>query len=255
MENKKTYFMHEDNISNVRLLREFNVDSDKVNFLKGLIHELGIASVREENSPSLKVPIQSIIREEVKDSDLDFSDIVPQKEASLSDSGFYESDMFTETRTFEKTLPPLPDKKEKKLPELLAKKVVENIKEEKTHTPSKIYSSGGIKYYRPMKTPFKKYGIIDPLIADKEVTKIRCIDLIIRVDLKGHKNLRTGLKFNKAKAVNKIINKISKAVGLDITEEEPLLDFEMSEGFRIHGNYGTDFIAPTFEMVRLKKYY
>ncbi len=239
MKTKKTYFMHEDYVEDIRPVSHVSIDEKKISFLKSFINEIGIISSKE--SPSVKVPIQSVLREKIKNG-FDFSDVVPKQESS-----FYESKALPELPN--KTLPTLENKRPRRTVDLVPQKEIEEKIEKK---PSgRVYSKEGVLYYKPGKTSFKKYGIIDPLIADKEVTRIRCVDLIIRVDYREHKNLHTGLSFKKANDINKLLKKIAKEAGYDVSEEESLLDFDMPEGFSLHGNYGTDFIDPNFVLERI----
>jgi hypothetical protein len=274
METKKTFFMHESELNVVKPIPKMKKgELDKEDFLKNFIIQLGSGSLKDRGFGKIKIPIQSIFREEVRDARLDLASILPRvkpkvTKATLAESTFYEKSIPIRAASQEKTLPPLQDKRKRNLPNLLDKKSRKEshsiFKKSKAQprrivpaqvTSNRVYSKEGVFYYKPFgKVQFKKYGIIDPLIVDKGITRISCVDLDIRVDYGRHTNLPTGFKFNKPKDVNKFLKKLAKVVGIEVSEEEPLLDIELPEGFRVHANYGTDFIDPNFEMVRLKYY-
>ncbi|MBT3690619.1 hypothetical protein HOG16_00025 [Candidatus Woesearchaeota archaeon] len=270
MESKKTFFMHEPHVSNVKPIRKHNIRHDRVNFLKNFIGEIGKASMKG-NSTSLKIPIQVVVKEEVKVDRRDFSKLFPEPkkyEKPVTKPKFYDEPVMKVEvpKVVVKRLPYLPPKVQKHVPSKVQKHVTPKIKPklvlqdrknmDMSLLKKRIYKKEGVYYYRPIDEGYdKKYGRIDALIADKDILRISCVDFVVKVDHRYRKNLPTGFKFTKSKDVNKILKKLAEDAGVSISDDNPLLDARIYEGFRVHANYGTDFIEPNFEMTRVKQKY
>ncbi len=262
MESKKTFFMYESHISNVKPIRKHNIRDERVNFLKSFINEVGMVSMRQHPT-SLKIPIQVMIKKKIKKDVVDFSEVFPEPikyEKPVTHPNYYDRSVLkvNAPEVVEKRLPYLPSKIKKPVAPKVKPKVVIHDRKKMDLSPLKkrIYQKEGVFYYRPIEKGYeKKYGLIDSLIADKDILRITCFDFVLKVDHKFRKNLPTGLKFNKSKDVNKILKKLAEDAGVSISGDEPLLDARVYEGFRVHANYGTDFIEPNFEMIRLKQSY
>lgn len=272
MEAKRTYFVHESHIPNVRPLRKDKTDYVKSNFLKEFINELGKASLHQKSSPAVRIPIQAVVREEVDIGRKDFSKIFPEPQIKpVTKSAYYTEKIpkIEVPKVIKKRLPYLPPKvKPKEIvkvkPQTIKVKPVKKVEKKKaipafnrnvdlSLLKKRVYQKDGKLYYRPIEKGYeKKYGEIDPLIFDRNIIRITCFDYVLKVDNGYKKGLLTEIKFKKSKEVNRIMKKLAEDAGVVISEEEPLLDARIYEGFRVHGNYGTDFIEPSFEMVRLK---
>jgi hypothetical protein len=223
---------------------------ERRDLLKNFMMEAGKTSLERKNK--IKVPIQAVVREPIKKFDLDFSNLLPKHPSIVEDD---------KKRSLNKALPILPEKPRicrldtkragnlneglqvKKLPKLTDKKI--------DITKSRIFERNGELYYQPINNvKFKKYGNIDPLIFDKDVMRIVCIDNKIFVDYKNHKHISTDLEFKKQKDVNKLIKKFAKETNTKISKDQPILNSKLPEGFIVHANYGTKFVPASFVLVR-----
>tara|TARA_Y100000310_G_C20431499_1_gene691693 strand:- start:48 stop:797 length:750 start_codon:yes stop_codon:yes gene_type:complete len=207
-------------------------------FLMTFIREAGKASLKTKIG-NIKIPIQSVIRKPIPHIDLSFSkQIVPMKKKS------YDIKMIKPL----KKLPVLPRLVEKhKLPLLSEKKYLE-----KGLVEERIIEKEGKTFFKPLENvKLKKYGILNPLIADEQIKRINCIDLEVFVDVDSYKNISTGLKFKNVKEMNNLIKKFSRIAKQKISEDNPILNAKINEEFKINANLGTDYIPGSITLVRI----
>ena len=214
-------------------------------FLMTFVRELGKSSMKI-NKHSIKVPIKSIIREPIPHRDLSFSKkLVPMKKKSYDNRIIKSLKQSSPLLKIEQKLPKLSGKKHE-LP-ILPKKHLEKVSDKK-----RINEQDGKTFFKPLEhTKLKKYGIFNSLIADERVKKINCLKLEIFVDIGSNKNIPTGLKFKDIKEMNKLIKKFSKITKQKISEDSPILNTEIEEGFKINANLGTNYIPGNLTLVRI----
>ena len=241
---------------------EVKVDK-KVIFLRSFIYSLGNASLRKRNN--VKIPIQTISREPISKIRFGLDRILPSFRPKPADN----------RRRFQKTVQPLfekgnpnlhvPEAPRRELPKLQIKpklgryvgelsgteKKKQVILNEVRRPDTKLYHSAGKVFYKPKQASLlKEYGVLAPLILDREVLKIGCIDLEVFVDYRDNKNVPTGLKFKDEKEINKVIKILGEQAGIKVTKGDLVIDARIPEGFRIHGNFGNKFTPASFIMVR-----
>ena len=206
MEITKTFFMHESHPERKIMEETKNIPFEKIIFLRNFIVYAGISSLSKKNK--VKVPIQTILRDEIGERNLDFTRLLPRIRIKPK----YDKTFFMKTlpKPIEKSLPELRNRKpkfEKKLPGLKDKiKELGDIPEPskeviaKEGVDSRIFKKDNRLHFKPL-TDFKlkKYGKIDVLVADKEVSEIICMNNEVMVNYKGNKDLLTGIEFKNEK--------------------------------------------------------
>lgn len=245
LKSNKIFFLREfkpsQSIEPIDKISQRKFSSEQVLFLRNFVKEIGKSSLRRRQPILIKKPIQ----EKVVDKDIEFVKVLPKFKPKP-------------VKRFEKKLPVLMNKKVeiKKLPVLEKKSLP--IVEEKKKLPElstkiseeRIYSENNITYYKPIKNiKSKQYGIITPLMADKEIKRISFDGTDIKVDYKNYKGIDIDLKFKNSKFVNKLIKNFAKEAGIEVSEENPILDIKIF-GFKIHANYGTKYVSPNFVLIR-----
>ncbi len=234
--------------------------NEKVIFLRSFIHSLGNASLKRHNK--VKIPIQTIDRSPIKKGILKVGNILPS----------FKPRPVTKRKRFQKTVQPLFEKgnpnlkvPKRELPKLQIKPKLgryvgelsgterkkQAILNEVRHPDTRLYHSAGKVTYKPKQASLlKEYGILAPLILDREIMKISSMDLEVFVDYRDNKNVSTGLKFKDEKEINKVIKTLGEQAGMTITKGDLVVDVRIPGGFRIHGNFGNKFTPASFVMIR-----
>ena len=246
--------------------REVRVD-EKIIFLRSFIYSLGRSSLRKRSN--IRIPIQTINREPISESILKVGNILPSfKPKPMARKNYFHK---TVQPLFEKGNPSLKVSKAPKraLPKLQhrpklgkyvgdlsdSEKKKQVILNEVRQPDTRLYHSSGQVHYKPKQASLlKEYGVIAPLILDREILKISCIDLEVFVDYRDNKNVSTGLRFKDEKEINKVIKVLGEQAGMKITKGDLVIDVKIPEGFRVHGNFGNKFTPANFVMVREQFY-
>lgn len=107
-----------------------------------------------------------------------------------------------------------------------------------------------VRYYIIRDT--KKYGVISPLIEDKNVKEIVCdgSGKNIHINYEGATDIITNIVIDTDNELNNFISFLAKKLNQQVTKENPFLSGRLEDGLELQATYGTDFIKPKFVITR-----
>ena len=103
-----------------------------------------------------------------------------------------------------------------------------------------------LRYY--LIRDINKYGVISPLIEDKNVKEIVCGGSGNNIHIKydANSDVITNIMLKNDDEVNNIIKIFALKMKQPINKENPFLNGELEYGLVVQANYGTEFLKPKF---------